>query len=514
MIKRLLPPILAAAILLIANVASLPHYPMSYCDEASHIHISDQFLQTGRFSRVFMGPMNPLSETVVMQGRLYQAARAIWQAAFGPGLLAGRLFSTLGWLVAAALVYHAGRRLYDQVTGLLAAALFATSLNVFYASHLAREETWAAAAVLVVLLAYLALSERPTPGRFARFGLLGVVALDVHPVTVWLTLPLAALAVHDHARSGPGRRGLLAGAGAGAAALAALVIVHLLPDPAAAIRSLALSAGNNELIGLPALAGLAGQLAYLKQVYVAGLNFTVLPFTLAAIAGVVAAAQRRGPSDRLLLFMLAASMTLFALAMPHKNPRYGVLWDPLAALLIAAAVVRLAPRLEAHLPVRLTHRAPWLIAAPLIALHLAVQGWLAVRFAGRDTGSYYQEVRALIAPGEPVLADVTLWYAFRDRNPFTADWALAQTSRLLGPQPSWDTVAAAFVEAVDPVYVVDDGSVGCSVDVDPLAAAYSAYLRDACRQVGQVDDPWFGAGGQIGQGGPTLVYICRAPGAE
>jgi hypothetical protein len=500
------------AVLLVVNVASLAQYPMPHCDEASHSNISVNFFKYGRFSRDYLGPLKAFGQNVAVQGRLYHIGKGVLLAALGTTNTVARLFSTLGWLAASGLTYLVGRKLFGETAGRLGAVVFAASLNVFFASHIAREEIWVTAAVAGMLYTYLVVRERPTRLRYALLGLLMAYALDIHPNSVWFSLPLALLVLVENVRSAEGRVRVVWFGLAGVLGVASLVPMHLLPDPAGALESIALAASNNRLLSGGPVARLVGQAHLMAETYVRGLSGGVLPFTIYALTGIACALAYRERGDRLLLGLWGGSLVLFTFGMGHKNPYYGVLWDPFAALLIGAAAARLGRVVGERVSFLPEKIAPALLIIPLVGFNLAVQAWLAYKFHPRDFRAYQAAVATHVPPGEHVMGDTTLWYVFHDRNRFTSDWYLTQYMRVNERPALTEAEMAVIVDDLGVDFVVYDGSVACRNVPDSTAAALEAYLRATCVPVGQVEDRWFGAYGQEGQGQTTEIYDCRGGG--
>jgi 4-amino-4-deoxy-L-arabinose transferase-like glycosyltransferase len=500
------------ALLLVVNVASLAQYPMPHCDEASHSNISTNFFKEGRFSRDFLGPLKAFGQNVAVQGRLYHIGKGALLAVLGTTNAAARLFSTLGWVAATGLIYLVGRRLFGEAAGRLSAVVFAASLNVFFASHIAREEIWVAAAVAGMLYTYLVVRERPTRLRYALLGLLMAYALDIHPNSVWFSLPLALLVLIENARSAEGRVRVAWFGLAGVLGIATLVPAHLLPDPAAALENVVGTVNKHRLLDGGPAARLVGQINLMTGTYVRGLSRGVLPFTIYALTGIACALAYRERGDRLLLGLLGGSLVLFTFGMGHKNPYYGVLWDPFGALLIGAAAARLGRVVGERVSVLPEKIAPALLIVPLVGFNLAAQAWLAYKFHPRDFEAYQAAVAAHVPPGEHVMGDTTLWYVFRDRNRFTSDWYLTQYMRV-NERPTLTEEEMALIMgdlAVD--FVVYDGSVSASNVHDATAVVLEAHLQATCVPVGRVEDRWFGAYGQEGRGQPTVIYDCRGEG--
>jgi hypothetical protein len=498
----------AAAALLAASLVSLGRYPIPHCDEVNHLALSYNFFREGRFVLHHMGGLGGFHRNFASQGRLYQVMKGAWLEVVGYTLAGGRFFSVLGCVVAAWLTYLAGRRLYGERAGLLAAVALLASPNVFYASHVGREETWVMAAGIGLIALYLAYRDRPSPARFALLGLLAALSLDIHPNAVWYALPLGLILVAENFRDAAGRIRILAFGAAGVLGAGIIVLAHLYPDPAGAMEHLTFASENNALWAGEIVTRIVEGARFFWANAVTDLNGAVAVLTVYVAFGAAWMLARRETADRLLLTLWGMSILFFTLLMGHKNPFYGVLWAPLAALAAGAGISGAASALNGRAGLRPAALAA-LVAAPLVAVGLTAQTWLAIRFRARDFPAYQAAILDVVPPGASVVGDVTLWTAFHDRNPFTADFYLETcrldatcSARLAG---GYD----ALIAGLDADYVVEDGSVGCAQQPTPAAEAWADALARTCTPVGRVADRWFGAYGQNGQGQDTVIYDCR-----
>lgn len=498
----------AVAMLLATSLVSLGDYPAPHCDEVNHLALSYNFFCEGRFVLHHMGGLGGFHRNFASQGRLYQVMKGAWLEVVGYTLAGGRFFSVLGCVLAAWLTYLTGRRLYGERAGLLAAVALMASPNVFYAGHVGREETWIMAAGVGLILLYIAYRERPSPARFALLGLLAALSLDIHPNAVWYALPLGLVLVAENYRDAAGRIRILAFGGAGVLGAGIVVLAHLFPDPAGAVEHLTFASENNALLAGEIVTRVGEGARFFWANAVTNLNGAVVVLTVYATFGAGWMLARRETADRLLLALWGLSLLTFTLLMAHKSPFYGALWAPLTALAAGAGISGAATALTGRAGLRPAALAA-LVAAPLIAVGLAAQSWLAIRFHGRDLPAYQAAILENVPPGASVVGDVTLWTAFHDRNPFTADFYL-ETCRLDATCSA--RLAAgydAIIAGLDADYVVEDGSVGCAQQPTPAAEAWADALARVCTPVGRVADRWFGAYGQNGQGQDTVIYDCR-----
>ncbi|MCC6904393.1 MAG: glycosyltransferase family 39 protein [Anaerolineae bacterium] len=507
------------AVILVVNLFSLAAYPMPHCDEAGNASISWNAATRGIPAFDFLAQDNALRNE--SGGRYMMLLAGNVLRVFGSSHLVHRLTSTTGWILASILLYAVGRRLFSPMAGLIAAMAFTTSLNVFGASHIARQEIWVIAAALGLCLFYLHLREGHTPWKVALLGLLAAqLAVEIHLMAIFLIMPLLLWAGIEMLwrRRYSALTALIAGGVAGAALLLPL---HDFSGLGSTLATTTTRHCDTPfcLPGTPAalwdylrqnLASFAGFVssAYLRR-YSAG----VLLFMLYALCAAVYSLFRGGGTSRLVLAYLALSLGAFMLLMPHRNPFYAPLWDAGFALLIAATAIPVGEGLTAYL----SRRAGWpgglrpygglLLVLPLLAGNLFVQAYLGLKFAPRDFDGYLDQIEARVPPGAHLMGDAVLWYRFHERNEFTADMYFADIFGQ-GRGPDSAEKLAEEMRQLAPDYVVDTGAIACSVDPTLQSQWYSAYLQVNCQPVARIDDPWFGAYGQIGQGGPTIIYAC------
>ncbi|MBN1122718.1 MAG: glycosyltransferase family 39 protein [Anaerolineae bacterium] len=496
-------------VFLVVNLWGLADYPAPHYDEVNHIALSYNVMHEGRFGVDHLDGIGYYRENFTSQGRLYQLLKGLWLELFGYRLVAGRLFSTLGWLIGVFFTYLVGKKLYDESVGIIGGLLYAIGNNIFYASHIGREELWVIAAGMGLFYFALTLRDDPARWKFALIGLLMAVSLDIHPNVVWFGLPTAALIVWVHYRTREGRIGILLCGLAGLIGVGAFIGVHLLPDPEIALAHMAHTNQVNSLATGSIGTRLVDQLNLFATTYFTSMNRSVIVLSAYMVAGLVFAAVRRSESDRLLLAFWGLSVIAFALAMAHKNPYYGILWNSLLALMSGAAVAAAAKWFsDRKLPASPSALA-LIVIGPVLIANLGAQVWLTLKFAPRDVDQYQGRVAEMVPDDTHVLADVTLWPALHNSNTFTSD----QVFHECGPADLCGPLDAAeigrLIDDLGIEIVVEDGATGSAVTPTAIDAALADYLQSACAVIGSVDDPYFGAYGQNAQGQPTVVYDCR-----
>src|SRR5574341_1920223 len=127
--------ILTLGVAILINLVGLVDYPSPHCDEIGSAAIGYNFVTTGYPNMDAIGEYSTLP--IRGGGFYYQLIVGTMLVVLGKHLWVVRLSSTLGWLIATAFTYLIGRKLFDIRTGLLAATAFLTSLNVYWASHVA-----------------------------------------------------------------------------------------------------------------------------------------------------------------------------------------------------------------------------------------------------------------------------------------------------------------------------------------------------------------------------------------
>ncbi len=501
--------VLVAAVIIAINLWALGDYPPPHCDEAVLTDISYHLIQSGTPHVTILGKLAGYDQISVRPSLIYQLGLGAVLHVFGNSLKVARLFSSIGWLAATIVTYLVGRQLYQKEVGLLSALVFATSLNVFQASHTAREETWVIASGMGIVCFYLYLRCKPSVPGYILLGILAALALEVHPNTIWYSFPVALLVVSERSRTGQGRLQIVSAALATLLMIGVLVLVHVLPEPHQALDRFSLFAAQNHFDERNTLAGiLVKQLRFFRGGYVQAYNGVVLAYTILSAAGIGYAIYKRDQSDKTLLGMWAISVAAFSVLMPHKSGLYHSLWDSFLALFIGAGAYRAGARLAQHLS---TQRA-WLIGALLCALliggNLLGQAWLSHKFSPRNYESYAAAILQLIPPGEAVIGPGTLWQSFEGRNPYTGTGYFRYLATI---DPGFSYSASDFgreLEILTIDFVIYDGTIDCLYETTPESRAYEEHLSAACTAVGEVDDPWFGAGANEINGQATVIYQC------
>ncbi len=493
------------------NLSSLAQYPQVHCDEAFLTDIGFNFMTMGQFRLDLQGDSTPLSINHPWVSRLSQIFLGSVYLIGGSTFFSARLATTVSWLTATAFVFLAGRELYGQFAGGLSALVFASGVRTFYASHLARNDMWVVAAAVGLFYYYLMIRREPTRMRFLFLSLLCCLAVELHDNAIWFDLPLGCLVIIDNYKTAEGRVRIGWFTLGGILGLVLLFALHLLPSPSWALAQLnGPWAQDNSLWSGGPLERLRDSMSWLVNSNIYGLGGIVLPFTLCAVGTAVYALLRHEASDRLLLFVIGASLFVFVFGQGHKSTFYGILWDGYWALVIGGAASRIGQTLLERWRWLGADAVAFLILAPLIALNLAEQVWLSVKFDPRDYAGYTAAIQTLVPPDAAVVGNPTLWFAFHNRNQFVSTSYLVNERQVLKQTGPLDVNAIRqMMSRLGPTYVVADGTVGCSNVSDNWSQIFGIYLEESCQKLGRVENLWFGANGQNINGSPTEVYACQ-----
>lgn len=497
-----------ALIALIAaiNLYSLEPYPMPHADEAIYAEIGYGFYERGTFSTDLYGAQYGLDYNHINSGRIYHLLEGA-ALRLHRSLLIARLISYLGWLVGILGCYLAGRSLYDdERVGLVSAVAFATSMRALFSSHFARPEIWVAAWAAISLWLMAITLQRPTPVRLLALGFIAVPGLAFHPMGIWFAGAVGLIMLVELTRTRQWRN-LALFLLASLIATAIFALLHLLPDPARTLRYLSDSSwfyGDRTPLSGTFATRLANLGDFFSSAYLLQLNYTVIPFTLYFIAATITLLITRRRPDRLLLAFTFASLIAFVIGLQYRSRYYGVLWDSPMALIIGAALTYLTDHFKPRLPNWKLVTGNWQLLSilPLVIVAAGIWGYLSLKFHPRDFNSYQAALHDHIPPNTRVLADTALWWTFGERNDFVSDWQFYDWVN--SDQATMGEVITRYTIE----YIVDDQTTVADDSGTPQTEALTAYLAASCEVVATIEDRWFGRGGQIGQGVPTVIYHC------
>jgi hypothetical protein len=240
---------------------------------------------------------------------------------------------------------------------------------------------------------------------------------------------------------------------------------------------------------------------------------------LLGLIGIGAALRNRDENGRMLVLILAVSMTLFAVAMTQRFVQYAVYWLPLLLILGVVAMREIvnANWLREKLPIKFSGSALFSLAiVGLAAAQIAGDVWLTVRFREGSFAAMSAQIAEAVPPNTRVLADATWWWALRDDRTFSESGvlhAIRADLRLAGEDASPEAAAAELMRRIQPDYIVADPTESCGTLADDEWTAMLALARSQCEQVDVIDGPWVGLPDRAvyALGQEITVYRCDVP---
>ena len=492
-------------ILLIFSV-SIETYPAPSCDESGYGASAFALREHGQ---VDWSPLLPAGDpagrdlNMATHGRLYALGLATTFQLFGLSLWSARLFSMLGWGLAAVLTYKLGTRVFNRTVGVSAALLFATTTKSLLTAHTARPETWTTVAVLLVvwLSLNLVLVARARLGYAFVLGVLLVLPGDFHGNGFAFTIAISiALAVELGQRKKRWRELIALGAGL-LLALVLWVVIHL----NATIVNLGQLLFYTTLADAGSSAGLWDRLVSFVEwlrlaFWVAGGPLSLLELLL-GIAGLVAAVRHGAAARNWITAIALGSLGIFALVFSQRFIQYAILWSPFWFVLGAAALHEFAGRLNA--------RGIWnhsrggifaLITGAILSMQLAGDLWLIYRFRDGEYRQTFEAITAAIPMEARVVADMTWWWALRDKRTFLADEYFFLINESQSPAlssfllPNETTIlnvdTPTLMEHLTPEYIVLDRATGCYQEPGPEWFEVAAYVQEQCTLVEEIAGAW------------------------
>jgi hypothetical protein len=499
--------------LALTNLFSLGDYPGPNCDEALLSSSSYNLFASGRFRTDLAGDVRGYNISYLNASRLYGLLQGVLFLLFDHTLFIARLFSYIGWILAAVFVFLVADRELNRPTALISSLVFAANLNAFYASHIARQEIWVVVGAMGIVYYYYIIIQSPTNARYFLLGLMLALVLELHLNTVYFGLAIAFHALAHNVSRRDGRIRLVLAFAGGLIGLAIFVGYRLFPDPQLAIYQYKIIASSNDLLAY-SLASFFGRVfGFVVSGYILNFNYGVIIFTIYSLLSVLYTLIEPERLGRRLLFIWGISALLFILTQSHLNPAYRVYWSAFAALIIGYAVVQAGRKLAEKRSSLPANVLALLLIAPMVGSTLFIETWLGIKFSPRDYQSYLAEIEKLVPPDTRVLGDAVLWYGLEGRNEFVSEWYIphcvhAPHCHLTGELTAGEV--QAIIHRLDVDYVIEDGALSCRVVPSDDSRIYANYLETNCSFIGQVDDPWFGAYGQDIRGYPTRVYDCSA----
>lgn len=496
------------------GLGTVQTYPPPTCDEASYGDTAASLLTRGIPAWTVFPEGDPFGRdvNVVHMGRLYLAGLSAVFRALGVSLLAGRVFSLLGWALAAFLTYLIGTRFYSRRVGLAAAFGFLTSTKAFLTSHLVRPDVWTSASILfAIYLVWLAVECKQKSSMGLAAGLASAATMSFHANGLAFVCAFSLVIVFEIGlRQRAPARVLSYFLGVAAGSLV-VIAAQAWPSPRVAWQQLTTLSLTYTSFGSAAQSpGPGGNLqsmgSFLQTIYwVAGKPLGLIEAGIGA-AGLTLALVRRTSADRILAITLAVSMVAFGLIFSQRFVQYGVLWAPLLYILGMMAVERATSRLAARMRPETRGAVFALAAAGLVASNIVGDAWLAYRYRDGNFAAMNAALGTLIPPGARVLADPNWWWELRQDRVFISDECLMASS----PAPTQEVGVVSTLQRVRPDYVLMDSAISCLDEGGPGWSALQAYVDSHCQRVGKVDGAWVGDAGKrtsvLAQ--TTHVYRC------
>jgi 4-amino-4-deoxy-L-arabinose transferase-like glycosyltransferase len=479
------------------NLWSLLRYPVPSCDEATYSAAAYSVVTTGRFALQLYDNLAQVGISYVVYGRLFLLGQAAVMLRAGNSLLlAARLYSLLGSLVLTAGVYLLAASIYGRRVGVWAALLLSADWAIFKQSHIGRPEIWLAAAVTINL--YLVFRLRRQPGRWLALlaGLTAALLEDIHlnGLHFILALGIVTLAVLGRDR----RWGLIAIYVLGGAIGTTIVIVaRLMPDPSLAVSQYqTLVLGEEREFWLYPLGfHVTNFVNWLYQSYVSETSGAGIVLALLHLGGLLAAfrTSRRFESSLLVLFVLISVLS-FTIVNLHKPAYYAMLWRPVLWILAVVGIIWL---LEEGAVSQLFSWVKQFGAPAILSLLLAVlvagDLYLAVKFQQVDYPAYAARLREMIPPHSRVMSDMNWFYALFDYDMIDSHylaWASYTRQQIV---PDEDALRRDY-DALDIEYLITDNRFSCRDPLDP-ESPYEVMLaqvtEEECTPVGTVSGAWF-----------------------
>jgi hypothetical protein len=529
--RRALLLVFSAGVLwLVASLATAGRYPQVTCDEAFYARSALAYVHA-----VAQGHWWPAEGVMfyLPHGRTYWLMLGSALAAFGQTIVAARVVSIVGWAGLIAATYAIGAVYASRKVGVWSAALTAVAWLALHAGHRARPDILAAAGAAVLVALARPIARR---GRWLELLALGaalVLILDLHPIALYVTLPLAALAAGwlIRGRHYGALAALIAGLILGGVALLALHFGPLLgpvlrlavADPAALIGSQGvLGQGAKSPLLVAALSSFA---RFWWRYYAWFAGPASLPQGVLFVVGLVAALVGCRPELRTLAGLIVVSSVLFAVVNAGYTapPGYAVLWLPLYMVLGVAVLLDWAE----HRPWQI-ERLGWgeSVLGLLWIATLAGSVYLILSQPASAYAHAAAQIESVAESDDRVLAPSVWWFALKDDLTFldetliapegsglwwnavpdTEGMALASLdlprSNDLSADAAADRAANALI-ALQPDIVFEDGVIGCQVDQTALSAALADAVEAACESGQVLDLP-------DGYGSPT-TYTCSWP---
>jgi hypothetical protein len=217
---------------------SIEVYPSPARDEVVWGAVAANFLRTGNFGIDIWPDHYGSSRNYISVGWIFILYLAGIFKLFGIGLAQARWGVAVATLASGLCLALGLRKLYSAAHGLIAAALYLFSWNMFYHSHYVRPEPVSLLGSLGLFYWLIATRDAPSMRVAFGWGLINGLLLDTHLSAIHLLIAVDAVIVVDALRRRSWRRVLWLGLGH-ALSLLYWLGAHLLPDPLLALKQYA-----------------------------------------------------------------------------------------------------------------------------------------------------------------------------------------------------------------------------------------------------------------------------------
>jgi len=474
------------------HAISLTQYPVVNGDEPWFADAVWNFANNGiLFDTMHTGPLDQFGYEWVRRCFLGIVPWVVSFKLFGVGLLQTRATSLVCGFFLLLLTWFAGRKMYGNQTGLLAALLVAVSPQFLHSAHFGRQEILLAGVLMLAFIsAWIALERERGWAHFVTGLILGF-SVDVHQ-NGWLFIPAFAVMYLMHYRWRLLRsRGMWLALAGGLIGVLYYALVFVLPNPEVYFRLHSFSfTGNNGLSLLSDLPGLANALREeigRYRFYDNNLIFAVIG------AGAVYLLARARVADRRLVVFVGVTFLVFAFLRSSKTYFYAILLFPFMMLIAAETFSGL---------VRNSQSLPRAFALGLLGMFLLNSGLHLVRPVMEENRGYNyealgQQIRAVIPAGAKVLGLPTWWFALP-----SADYTYHSSLTLNYYAFFNDYTLEEGLSAIRPDYIIiDDILRGVLLSFDQFTTSpfygvpgdeFYAFLDEQGQLVLELENKWHG----------------------
>lgn len=485
-------------LILLFHLLTLTKLRPLFIDEPMFSNFAYNWLQTGvNFDTMHTGPLDQFGSPGIYRPLLAIVPWSLSFSVFGLGFTQARMVSWVFGVIATVATYWVGRRLYGNLTGLIAALLLTLSLPFMQAIRYARADMYVTAILLISFGLVITAFEREKAWMHFLAGLLMGLTSDIHFNGLLFIPGIAVLYLMHYGFNLWRKPGTwLIGLG-GALGLLFYVVVHILPDPevysilygwdAALARTLDVPITNFNLRTI--LSSLRDELGR-YHFYDNNLDFALIG------AGFLWLLVRGRKADRRLIVYIVLAVTFFALMVFHQDNLYAILFYPFLLLVAAEALTSLFDFQN------------WRKAANIFALGLVIftlinsvehlrRSWSET--AGYDYDRVANQIAEVIPDDARVLGMPHWWFAMSDmdyRSTFSIfyynffnDYSFLEVLDVIHPD-------YIIVDKLQREWLTDSDEIAFGYPGVPREKLFN-FLDEFGEQVTEIDDPWHG---------PVTVY--------